>query len=225
MPRRKQPIGKCTFCGQELSKSGMTKHLDVCAKRKEVISKSTGTRKEKLYHLRAQDAGYGEFFLDLEVRGSTTLAELDDYLRCIWLECCGNMSQFSFGGWRGEELDMEDTIDQTFQEGEELTHLYDFGTTSETRIKVVGIREGSPTTKHPIALLARNLTPAAECMECEKPGAFLCQECQIEEDESGILCEEHAANHPHEDYGEPSELANSPRMGMCGYTGPANPPY
>lgn len=30
---------------------------------------------------------------------------------------------------------------------------------------------------------------------------------------------------PHDDYGEPIELVNSPRLGMCGYTGPADPPY
>jgi len=31
--------------------------------------------------------------------------------------------------------------------------------------------------------------------------------------------------HPHEEYGEPIEIVNSPRLGLCGYTGPADPPY
>jgi len=47
----------------------------------------------------------------------------------------------------------------------------------------------------------------------------------IEEDEWGVLCDEHAKTHPHHDYGDPIELVNSPRIGMCGYTGPADPPY
>jgi hypothetical protein len=41
----------------------------------------------------------------------------------------------------------------------------------------------------------------------------------------GTLCDAHAATHPHEDYGEPLALVNSPRSGMCGYEGPADPPY
>jgi hypothetical protein len=31
--------------------------------------------------------------------------------------------------------------------------------------------------------------------------------------------------HPHESYGEPTLLVNSPRVGLCGYEGPAEPPY
>lgn len=226
MPRKKQPIGKCLYCEQELARSGMTKHLAACAKRKEVIANTTAKsgKNERLYHLRAQDR-WGEFFLDLEMRGPAKLVDLDSYLRDIWLECCGHLSQFSFGGWRGEELDMDLKIEQVLHEDDELTHLYDFGTTSETLVKVVGIRQGAPTTKHPIALMARNLMPEAACIECGKPAALFCQECMIEEDTAGTLCEECAEDHPHEDYGEPTELVNSPRLGMCGYSGPADPPY
>ncbi|CAN1210013.1 hypothetical protein TUMEXPCC7403_07445 [Tumidithrix helvetica PCC 7403] len=51
-----------------------------------------------------------------------------------------------------------------------------------------------------------------------------CIECQLEEDTSGLLCDRHTKNHPHDNYGEPLPLVNSPRMGMCGYDGSANPP-
>ena len=47
----------------------------------------------------------------------------------------------------------------------------------------------------------------------------------IEQDEWGTLCDEHAKSHPHDEYGEPVALVNSPRMGLCGYDGPAEPPY
>jgi hypothetical protein len=47
----------------------------------------------------------------------------------------------------------------------------------------------------------------------------------VEDDAPGLLCAQHAATHPHENYGEPVELVNSPHMGMCGYDGPAEPPY
>jgi len=37
------------------------------------------------------------------MRGSATLTKLDDYLRAIWLECCGHLSKFTIGGWGGGE--------------------------------------------------------------------------------------------------------------------------
>jgi hypothetical protein len=100
-----------------------------------------------------------------------------------------------------------------------------FGTSSETLLKLVGVREGKPSTPHPIVLMARNLPPEAVCIECGQPAAWLCLECMYEEDVPGTLCDEHAQGHPHDNYGEPMPLVNSPRVGMCGYTGPAEPPY
>jgi hypothetical protein len=80
-------------------------------------------------------------------------------------------------------------------------------------------------TTHPIVLMARNLKPEAVCIECKQSATLLCMECLIETESRGTLCEQHAATHPHHGYGEPVELFNSPRVGMCGYEGPAEPPY
>ena len=106
-----------------------------------------------------------------------------------------------------------------------MTHIYDFGTSSETLIKVVGVREGNPLSRYPIALMARNDPPEVTCMECDQPASWLCTECLYDLGETGMLCDEHVEGHPHDDYGEPMPLVNSPRVGMCGYTGPAEPPY
>jgi hypothetical protein len=189
------------------------------------LSEAKPGESELLYHLQARDAWSGEFWLNLEVRGSAKLEQLDRYLRAIWLECCGHMSQFSVGGWSGREIGKQRRVDQVFEVGVELTHIYDFGTESVTLIKAVDLRKGKPTTKHPIALMARNLQPEAACIECGAPARWLCVECLYENDEWGVLCDEHAETHPHENYGEPVPLVNSPRVGMCGYVGPAKPPY
>ena len=61
---------------------------------------------------------------------------------------------------------MKTRIDRTFQPGVELTHIYDFGTESETLIKVAAVRGGKQTTTHPIALMARNRLPDVKRMEC-----------------------------------------------------------
>ncbi|MDP2982030.1 MAG: hypothetical protein Q8O92_01700 [Candidatus Latescibacter sp.] len=225
---RKQSKAKCSYCGAEYAKNGMTKHLAACEKRQEAIRKAEqgNTRSETLYYVRVQDAGPGIYWLELEMRGPATLKDLDFYLRTIWLECCGHMSQFSVGGWSGEEIPMSRKVDAVFKLEHELTHIYDFGTSSETLIKVIDTRVGKPLTKHPIELMARNLTPEEECIECGKPATRLCLECLIEEDVWGVLCEEHIKKHPHkENYGKPMRIVNSPRLGLCGYDGPAKPPY
>jgi hypothetical protein len=210
-----------------MAKGGMLKHLSTCSQRQTVIaaSEQQAGAKQPLYQLRAQDAWRGDYWLDLEMRGSATLKDLDYYLRAIWLECCGHLSQFSIGGWRGREIAKKTPAAQIFEPGVELTHIYDFGTSSETLIKVVAVRDGKPTTSHPLALMARNLPPEAKCMACERPASWLCIECMYEENAPGLLCDEHAQDHPHDNYGEPMPLVNSPRVGMCGYTGPAEPPY
>lgn len=230
MPRRPQSRGKCQYCREETSRSGMLKHLATCSQRAQLIQNANAAKQseETLWHLRVQDAYGKDFWLDLEMRGSASLEKLDAYLRAIWLECCGHLSKYTVGGWGGYDIGKSRRADDVFEEETALLHLYDFGTTSETEIHVVGSRKGRATTKHPIALMARNNFHEMLCKECNKPAAFLCFECLYEADDefgSWFLCDEHAEDHPHTEYGEPIPLVNSPRLGMCGYDGPAEPPY
>ena len=227
MTAKKSQKGKCSFCDQNVAKNGVARHLAACAKLAEQVSKAeSGKAKlETILHLRVQSADNVRFWFDIEMRGSATLNDLDRYLRAIWLECCGHMSQFSIGGWRGAELSMSRRAEDVLQGGTELTHIYDYGTSSTTLIKCLGSRRGKPMTRHPITLLVRNLIPEQKCAECDKPARWLCMECLIEEQEWKTFCDEHAESHPHDNYGEPVPLVNSPRIGLCGYTGPAEPPY
>lgn len=227
MSGRKQSTGTCAYCGVEIAKSGVARHLSSCTERRAAVEKAEckKVKSETLYFLRAQDAWRPEFWLDLEMPGSRTLKDLDFYLRGIWLECCGHMSRFSIGGWRGAEISKRRRIEEVFEPGVALTHIYDFGTSSETLIKALSTREGKPTNARPVAVLARNRMPEARCIECGKRANWLCMECLIEEETWGALCDDHARTHPHENYGESIRLVNSPRLGMCGYDGPAEPPY
>ncbi len=221
-----QSKGTCQYCGDTYAKGGMVRHLRACSDREaDIAAAQSGTSDESLYHLRVEDEWAPPFWLDLEMRGSAPLEALDSYLRSIWLECCGHLSKFTTGGWGSRDVSESRRADQVFEPDTELVHLYDFGTTSETRIRVIDVREGTPTTEHPVALMARNEMPDVECMECDRQAEWLCVECMYETDDSGQLCEEHIEDHPHEAYGEPMPLLNSPRTGMCGYTGPAEPPY
>jgi len=183
----------------------------------------TPDQKINLYHLLIQNAYGGHFWLHVEMKGNARLKELDSYLRAIWLECCGHLSQFSYNGWQ-DEIPENTVADKVFEPGLEIDHIYDFGSSSETKIKVMDVRKGSAFTDKPIYLMARNDAPAFPCKECEKTANWLCLECMYENEEC-TFCDEHIESHPHDEYGEPVEIVNSPRLGICGYTGPAEPPY
>lgn len=227
MARAKPTKGQCAFCGQEIAKASAARHLAACPAWLAAQAKAAGSKRksEELYHLRVQAEGQAQFWLDLEMRGSAKMKDLDHYLREIWLECCGHMSQFSYGGFGSLEISMDCTLAKALEYQAGFTHIYDFGTESVSLIKMAGVREGKPATSHPITLLIRNRPPAYECQECGQPAAWLCMECVIEDEAAGILCDRHVENHPHDNYGEPIPLVNSPRVGLCGYEGPADPPY
>ncbi|HET91648.1 MAG TPA: hypothetical protein ENN99_13050 [Chloroflexi bacterium] len=228
MARRKQTRGTCVFCGKEMTRGGLARHLPSCQARRDAVEQANqkgGKEQTTIYHLQVRDAWDGDYWLHVEMNGTAALEDLDRYLRAIWLECCGHLSQFSFGGWSGNEIPMGRRIEQVLRVGDELTHIYDFGTSSETLIRAVGVRSGKPLTGHPIKLMARNNAPEFTCVECGQRATWWCPECVYGLGESGLLCDEHAKEHPHDDYGGIMPVVNSPRMGMCGYVGPADPPY
>lgn len=226
MNKKTPSRGICKYCGYESTKAGLTKHFYKCEKLKDILSDNVKKKyPEIIYHLHIEDAYNKDYWLRLEMSGSAKLIKLDEYLREIWLECCDHLSEFSIGRWTGDTISMNNKADSVFEQGLELYHMYDFGTTSETKIRVLSSRIGNALTKYPIALLARNKAPEYECIECDSKSNWLCFECLIEDNVFGTFCDKHIEQHPHEEYGEPIPLVNSPRLGRCGYVGPANPPY
>lgn len=226
--------GDCVFCGREFAASSLTRHLSACPKRKEAQAAADATKRraQTLYHLKVQDAMGIGYFLHLEMRGKATLEDLDAYLRTIWLECCGHLSAFRIEGVSYESMpdlewsdaeSMDVTVEQLFRPGLKMRYEYDFGSTTELLITVMAERQGKPLTEHPIFLMARNKFEPPPCMVCGKPATFLCTECMYSEDGQCELCDEHADEHEHDDM--LLALVNSPRVGVCGYDGPAEPPY
>ncbi|MET0395323.1 MAG: hypothetical protein ABW277_00720 [Longimicrobiaceae bacterium] len=218
--------GECAYCGKVSTRTGMARHLRTCAKRKEVLRAADlePGKSRPFIHLQVQDSWSGEYWLHLEMDGSATLDDLDAYLRTIWLECCDHLSQFAVGKRFGQEVDFEVRAKDVLRPGVELTHMYDFGTTSYTLVRAVDVRSGKPTTSNPIVLMARNAPPPLPCMQCGKPSTQLCMECAEEYGEWTPLCDAHVAVHEHE-ADDMMPPVNSPRLGMCGYDGPAEPPY
>jgi hypothetical protein len=70
-----------------------------------------------------------------------------------------------------------------------------------------------------VRLLSQNEAPVWECEVCGEDASWICTFCMYER-QNPFYCELHSEDH---DCDEPEMLlpvVNSPRMGMCDYTGP-----
>lgn len=102
-----------------------------------------------------------------------------------------------------------------FSEGDQFLHRYDMGNTTDTLVTVMGTT-WRPIQKEAVRLLARNMPPQFSCADCGAPTAYICTECQWDSG-NPFHCERCASRHEHKDMLLP--VTNSPRMGVCGYTG------
>ena len=226
--------GKCFFCDKKFSQRGITKHLQTHLNQEITNYKNKKQGLSFLVKVQAQ-----EMFLMLWVDGKTTYDEVDQFLRQIWLECCGHMSSFTDPSQKRNslqpslqnifsmdemnypgEIDMNTPIYKTYSKNKKLQYDYDFGTT--TRLDFVLIDQiDIPAPSH-ILLLSRNEPLKIMCHKCgDKPAveictvhwgydaSFFCKKCAKAHEKE---CEDFA------DYAAMS-VVNSPRMGECGYEG------
>lgn len=211
--------GKCGFCKNTFSKGGMTKHLASCEQRRAGSETSSGKQKmqkTKLFHLVVTGHDSPEYWMHLEAPAEAALKDLDRFLRNIWLECCGHLSAFTIEGQTyDEDGGMDVTLGKILSPGMKFYHEYDFGSTTELVLKVVSERDGQVSDES-ILLMSRNDPLLIMCASCGKPAKQVCIECHW--DGEGWLCSKCAKKH---ECGEDMLLpvVNSPRVGVCGYTG------
>ncbi len=232
---RQTSSGACNLCGGTFAKASMTKHLKACQQ----AHASTGEKKQKTFWLTVAGTSRPEYWMHLDVPASARLADLDQFLRDIWLECCGHLSAFTINGIRYElDTGMVDAMWKDFfgpsKQPQSMNahlysillpdmrfdHEYDFGTTTELTLKVIA-EQGRAEQGRNIRVLARNLPPEYVCESCSKPATLVCTECLFDyeaDEKQGWVCDEHAPDH---ECGDEMMLpvVNSPRMGECGYTG------
>ena len=89
MAARIESVGACDICGLSFGKRQMLSHLSQCGYPE---SKSLAA----VTHLRVDVPG-SPYWLDLDVKTTATMRDIDDFLRGIWLECCDHLSSFQVG--------------------------------------------------------------------------------------------------------------------------------
>ena len=216
--------GKCIYCEKLYSKGGMNRHL---ANHLQTLEKEMPTTGEAFL----VKVSAAEMFLFLLVDGNQPLQALDNFLRRIWLECCGHISSFEIKG-KGYDTDLDDFGDTDlgekktdkmktiFRERMTLEYEYDFGST--TNLKVEVLKKHHLKVPKGIQLLTRNEPLEILCHICEKEPAE--KICSIHLwDGEGLLCKACAKKHEKvcDDFADYAEMpvVNSPRMGVCGYDG------
>lgn len=219
------PFGICELCKERTSKSAMTAHLVVCIPKHD---RRTGTPCE-LFQLRVEAKGASMFWIDVEVRGESPIRRLDELLRRVWLECCGHLSAFEIGGLRysgvvdnefgfdRNERSMNARVAQVLtSRGQRFSYEYDFGSTTQLALRFTSARRGT-IGRSAARLLARNEPPVWSCAECDAPATVICPFCIGQR--NPFACPSHARDHACDEDESFLPVVNSPRMGVCGYTG------
>lgn len=204
--------GKCFYCNQMLLQKEMGKHL---AKHLAMKEKTDAGINTKNYCHVVVEAN--EMFLHLLVKGDATMKKIDGFLRSIWLECCGHLSEF---GQKNLTIRMGEKVQNVFEPGTKIFHDYDFGTT--TRVLLKGLKHYGLNQKESIILLSRNEPLYLMCAVCKKePAVNICTTCIYSMD--AYFCEKCSKKHEKTcaDFTDYScmPIVNSPRMGECGYEG------
>lgn len=225
---RQTSKGKCQLCGGTFSKAAMTKHLKSCRQKESGSGQPRASRSKrpaKTFHIVAQGRYAPDYWMHLEVPADAKLEDLDDFLREIWLECCGHLSAFTVEDTTYSVSPMAEYGDRSMRAklssvlypGMTFYHEYDFGTTTHLALKVVSEQE-SDIKVGDVRVLARNEPPPIVCMSCGKMATQVCTECLWSEKGNGWLCDACAADHGCDEC-MLLPVVNSPRVGMCGYTG------
>jgi hypothetical protein len=203
----------------------MYHHLRACDAREAAIEEANAqdAPKTRIFHLVVK--GSDVHWLHVEVSANASLQDLDEFLRDTWVECCGHLSQFTINDvnytvspdytWFPEDRHMDVELGEVLYPKLEFSYEYDFGSTTYLELRVAGEREGALPGDDVVHVMARNQLPDYRCEECCEPATVICVFCNYT-----LLCDECLEKH---ECGEEGVLpvVNSPRIGVCGYTGDA----
>lgn len=224
----KQSRGRCRYCQVEYTKTGMIRHVAACKERIKEWEKSKSTKQCGYFTLTVTGKYDRDYWLIIECKENATLQDVDQFLRDIWLECCGHLSAFDISGESYERFpdtsgfgdmpakSMKHQLKSVLKKGMSIGYEYDFGSTTDLVIHASDDRVG-PWKRDKITLMSRNHPIDYICSECGKKVArSVCTQCIYEG--TGYLCEDCEERH---ECGTDMLLpvSNSPRCGVCGYDG------
>ncbi len=120
------------------------------------------------------------------------------------------------------ESDMDVELQKALKVGQKFTYEYDFGSTTDLALRVVSERDGfiEDEDSDNIEILARNDAPEMPCVVCGKPAQKVAPGYFFGIEEHAY-CSAKCAKKNNEEFSfsEMLPVVNSPRVGVCAYTG------
>lgn len=215
--------GKCYYCNKELTERTVKKHIKTCEERLLSIDKSLKeSKKKKSQYIISVVYKYSkEYCLYIAIDKDIELKALDQFLRDVWLECCGHLSEFIIDEEHYDSSPDEDSffdvqtmdikIGEVLDVGDKFKHNYDFGSTTELILEVLdGYEVGEGYSQ--IEILVRNKDVRHKCSSCNSEAEY------FDYEENEFFCHE-CVDVDIIDELEELTYSNSPRDGVCGYYG------
>ncbi len=137
--------GVCNNCKELISKKSAKSHVQECFAQNESYKTDAFLIKVQWPHKNPI------YWIYLAVQFKSTLEHIDDFLRETWLECCSHLSQSTINHNKYssflepdcysiiEEFPMTISCDKILVPGLKFIHEYDFGSTTELLLEVVGL--------------------------------------------------------------------------------------
>ncbi|MPQ44024.1 DUF7309 domain-containing protein [Clostridium tarantellae] len=230
--------GKCYFCEKDLKSRSALKHIKSCITRVSNVEdmKNDSSKLIKKYLIQITPTYMkSEYWMYITIDENLKLKDLDQFLRKIWLECCGHLSSFKIYDEKydsdvndeDEENEDCDFFSWTFKDAKSLnyklkdviniddivTYSYDWGSTTELKLKIIDkFTTGNKEKK--IEIIARNSEHTENCYICSKTSTY------YDYEKNRYLCKSCVNNLKlSEESIEEVSYLNSPRDGVCGYVG------
>ncbi|SDH12978.1 IS1096 element passenger TnpR family protein [Halanaerobium congolense] len=213
--------GKCKICANEYTQSGMSRHLKSCLnKNYEKIIEEGQSQEIKYYHIYVKGTNWSDYWLQLQVKADAKLSDFDKFLRDIWLECCNHLSEFEINEqhFTFSGLNMNHKIKDVLREKTKFSYIYDFGSYTKLDLNVVNVFKAEEREEK-ISVLTRNHQPEIKCSHCDNLAEFVCSSCY----NGGWYCSDCLDKHEENDCMRGTDnllpVVNSPRVGVCAYSG------
>jgi len=204
---------KCYYCNKELTEKTIKRHMKNCSEIEKRIDEKRTTdgklRNQFIIAIKPKEGG-NEYCIYLSIDGTLGLIHIDQFIRDIWVECCGHLSGFGIRGRFYQDHSLNNKIEDILNLDDKFEYEYDFGSTTNLILEVIDIRL-VPISFSQIEIIARNHEIKHECEICGAEAKHYsydkeeweCEKC-IDEDDDMI---------------SEFDYCNSPRDGVCAYEG------
>lgn len=216
--------GKCYYCNKELTEKTIKRHSKNCPHMMKIINDEINntkeTRNQFIISMKNQYNSY-EYCIYLSIDENLQLQHLDQFIRDVWVECCGHLSSFFIDKVKYDDngnslYEMNITLKDVLSVGTKFRYEYDFTNPTSIILEVVSKIEVSKIHSQ-IEILSRNNEKQYTCNNCNNKAKFrynlldyfLCKKCANKID--FCMLEELLGIY-----------FNSPRDGMCNYIGNKN---